>query len=36
MLASLASVDLVTVFANESPAALIEALRPDMVVKNAG
>ena len=36
MLASLASVDLVTVFADESPAALIEALRPDMVVKNAG
>ncbi len=36
MLASLASVDLVTVFTDESPAALIEALRPDMVVKNAG
>ena len=36
MLASLASVDLVTVFDEESPAALIEALHPDMVVKNAG
>jgi D-beta-D-heptose 7-phosphate kinase/D-beta-D-heptose 1-phosphate adenosyltransferase len=35
MLASLASVDLVTVFAGESPATLIETLRPDMVVKNA-
>jgi bifunctional ADP-heptose synthase (sugar kinase/adenylyltransferase) len=31
MLASLASIDLVTVFAEDTPDALIAALRPDMV-----
>ena len=32
MLASLASVDLVTVFAEDTPDALIAALRPDLTV----
>ena len=35
MLASLASVDLVTVFAEDTPEALIAALRPDTVLKGA-
>ncbi len=34
MLASLASVDLVTTFAEDSPAALIGDLRPDVVMRN--
>jgi D-beta-D-heptose 7-phosphate kinase/D-beta-D-heptose 1-phosphate adenosyltransferase len=36
MLASLASVDLVTVFAEETPDALIEALHPDLTVAAGG
>jgi D-beta-D-heptose 7-phosphate kinase / D-beta-D-heptose 1-phosphate adenosyltransferase len=35
MLAGLPSVDLVTAFAEDTPAALIEALRPDVLVKGA-
>lgn len=35
MLASLASVDLVTTFAGESPDALIANLRPDVIVRSA-
>ncbi|RMD64083.1 MAG: D-glycero-beta-D-manno-heptose-7-phosphate kinase [Alphaproteobacteria bacterium] len=35
VLASLASVDLVVIFAEETPLALIEALRPDVLVKGA-
>ncbi|MFI4986432.1 MAG: bifunctional heptose 7-phosphate kinase/heptose 1-phosphate adenyltransferase, partial [Alphaproteobacteria bacterium] len=35
VLASLASVDLVTVFAEDTPLSLIEALRPDVLVKGA-
>jgi D-beta-D-heptose 7-phosphate kinase/D-beta-D-heptose 1-phosphate adenosyltransferase len=35
MLASLASVDLVTVFEEDTPKALVEALRPDILVKGA-
>ena len=35
MLAGLPSVDLVTVFEEDTPAALIEALRPDVLVKGA-
>jgi D-beta-D-heptose 7-phosphate kinase/D-beta-D-heptose 1-phosphate adenosyltransferase len=35
VLASLPSVDLVTVFEEDTPAALIEALRPDVLVKGA-
>jgi D-beta-D-heptose 7-phosphate kinase / D-beta-D-heptose 1-phosphate adenosyltransferase len=35
MLASLASVDLVTVFAEDTPIPLLEALRPDVLVKGA-
>ncbi len=35
VLASLASVDLVVVFAEDTPMALIEALRPDVLVKGA-
>ena len=36
MLASLASVDLVTVFAEDTPDALIAALHPDMTVAGGG
>lgn len=35
VMASLASVDLVTLFAEDTPLALIEALRPDVLVKGA-
>ncbi len=35
VLASLSSVDLVVVFAEDTPAALIEAIRPDVLVKGA-
>ena len=35
VLASLASVDLVVVFADDTPMALLEALRPDVLVKGA-
>ena len=35
VLASLASVDLVVVFAEDTPMALIEAIRPDVLVKGA-
>ncbi len=35
VLASLASVDLVVVFAEDTPMALLEALRPDVLVKGA-
>jgi D-beta-D-heptose 7-phosphate kinase / D-beta-D-heptose 1-phosphate adenosyltransferase len=35
VLASLASVDLVTVFDEDTPEALIAALRPDLLVKGA-
>jgi len=35
VLASLASVDLVVVFAEDTPLALIEAIRPDILVKGA-
>ena len=35
VLASLASVDLVTIFAEDTPLALIEAIRPDVLVKGA-
>ena len=35
MLASLASVDLVGIFDEDTPEALIEALRPDLLVKGA-
>jgi D-beta-D-heptose 7-phosphate kinase/D-beta-D-heptose 1-phosphate adenosyltransferase len=35
VLASLASVDLVVVFAEDTPRALIEAIRPDILVKGA-
>jgi bifunctional ADP-heptose synthase (sugar kinase/adenylyltransferase) len=36
MLASLASVDLVTVFAEDTPDALIAALHPDMTMAAGG
>jgi D-beta-D-heptose 7-phosphate kinase / D-beta-D-heptose 1-phosphate adenosyltransferase len=35
VLASLASVDLVVIFAEDTPLALIEAIRPDILVKGA-
>ncbi len=35
MLASLASVDLVVMFDDDTPMALLEALRPDLLVKGA-
>jgi D-beta-D-heptose 7-phosphate kinase/D-beta-D-heptose 1-phosphate adenosyltransferase len=35
LLASLASVDLVVIFAEDTPVALIEAMRPDLLVKGA-
>jgi D-beta-D-heptose 7-phosphate kinase/D-beta-D-heptose 1-phosphate adenosyltransferase len=35
VLASLASVDLVVLFAEDTPLALIEAIRPDVLVKGA-
>ncbi len=35
VLASLASVDLVVVFAEDTPMAIIEAIRPDVLVKGA-
>ena len=34
-MASLASADLVTIFSEDTPLALIEALRPDVLVKGA-
>ena len=36
MLAGLASIDLVTTFAEDTPDALIAALRPDMTVTRGG